>query len=281
LYNGATTIERTLSSICAQTYTDLDIVVVNDGSTDQSERIVNLWRDPRVRLVSKLNAGLSAARNSGSAATQAPFLAFCDADDIWSPRKLEAQMETLSNHPDALVWCWYDEIDANGNVTRLGEMSSEESLESLCRWNFIGNGSSMLVSRRVFEISGGFDTTLKAAEDYSFALQVADKYPVKVVRERLLSYRVTSTNMSSNTRNLYNNLIIVLNRFAAKRPEYKADLDIHRRVAALAYYYRSLDLRDYTAARFFYYELWQQGALCSGLKRNFARSWLKNTFIKK
>ena len=277
MYNGALTIERTLASICTQTYSDLDIVVINDGSTDQSSSVVQRWPDPRVRLITKMNAGVSAARNAGVAATAAPYLAFCDADDIWKPGKLAAQMDMLSNYPDALVWCWYDEIDTDGNVSHLGEMSSEESLDALCRWNIIGaGGSSMLISRRIFNLSSGFDTTLQGAEDYSFALEIAEKYPLKVVRERLLSYRITATNTSSDVRKLYMYLINVLDRFAIKRPEYKADLDVHRRVAAVAYYYRSLQLADYSAARFFYGELAQLGALCAGLRRNFVRSWLKN-----
>lgn len=282
MYNVATTVERTLASICAQSYRDLDIIVVDDGSTDHSASIVQRWHDPRVRVITTENAGVSAARNRGAAATDSRYLAFCDADDVWHSRKLEKQIAAISNSPDALIWCWYDEIDEQGNVSRLGEMSSEETLEALCRWNIIGAlGSSMLVSRRVFELAGGFDTTLQAAEDYSFALETAVRFPVKVIRERLLSYRVTTTNTSSNTRKLYIGLTLVLDRFAVKHPECKADLDIHRRVAALAYYYRSLELGDYAAARFFYKELSQQGALCPGLKRNFARSWLKKIIRKR
>lgn len=275
MYNGAATIEETLASVCNQTHRDLDIVVVNDGSTDQSPNIVQNWPDSRVRLLSQDNAGLSATRNRGAAATDAPYLAFLDADDIWLPRKIEAQLEAISRRPDALIWCWYDEIDEYGKFRRAPDMNPEATLQNLCRWNIVGNGSSMLVSRRAFDASGGFDTSLTAAEDYAFALEVADMFLLEVVPERLMSYRVSSSSMSSDTRKVYDNLNVVLDQFAKKHPEHRADLNIHREVAVLGLYYRSLQVRDFSAARFFYKKLKKHGPLPTGVKRNFVRSWLK------
>src|SRR5437868_1805768 len=94
MFNSERTIGATLQSICAQTHAKLDIVVVDDGSTDGSTAVVESWcgRDPRVRLVRQANAGVAAARNAGVAATSAPFLAFSDADDLWAPAKTEYQL---------------------------------------------------------------------------------------------------------------------------------------------------------------------------------------------
>src|ERR1700750_1680734 len=97
MFNAERTIAGTLASICAQTHHPLDIVVVDDGSTDGSAAIVDGWRarDNRVRLIHQPNAGVASARNAGAAATTAQYLAFVDADDLWAPEKIESQLLLL------------------------------------------------------------------------------------------------------------------------------------------------------------------------------------------
>src|SRR5215510_7071243 len=99
MFNSERTISATLKSICDQTHRNLDIVVVDDGSTDGSAAAVADWRarDPRVRLVQQANAGVAAARNAGAAATTASFLSFIDADDLWAPTKVEHQLAALKD----------------------------------------------------------------------------------------------------------------------------------------------------------------------------------------
>ena len=95
MFNAERTIEATLESVCGQTHRALDIVVIDDGSTDASPSIVaaHADRDPRIRLVQQPNLGVAAARNLGAASTDAEFLAFIDADDLWAPSKIALQLQ--------------------------------------------------------------------------------------------------------------------------------------------------------------------------------------------
>ena len=100
LYNKGTLVRRALNSVLSQTYQNIEVVVVDDGSTDEGPDVVREFSDPRVRLIQQENAGPGAARNRGFQETQAPYLSFLDADDEWMPRFLEVYVESLRLHPD-------------------------------------------------------------------------------------------------------------------------------------------------------------------------------------
>jgi glycosyltransferase involved in cell wall biosynthesis len=179
MFNAASTIEETLVSICSQTYRALDIVVVDDGSKDESAALVSRWedRDPRVRLCCKQNGGVASARNHDVAMTNAPVLAFVDADDIWAPNKIELQMKALRQHQDApaLVYCWFAVIDELGRTLPFQDQPVFEGdiFHNLCRGNFVGNASSMSMTREVFERVGGFDPSLReGCEDLSRTVSI-------------------------------------------------------------------------------------------------------------
>lgn len=285
MYNAARTIEETLASVCAQTYRSLDIVVVDDGSTDASADLIKCWPDQRVRLVRQDNAGVAAARNLGALSTTAPFLAFLDADDIWLPTKIEAQMKVMEANPDNLVWCWYDEIDDASNCSCSPDLSSEETLAALCCWNIVGNGSSILVSRRVFVESGGFDTTLRdrdaqGCEDYSFALRVAEKFPMKVIADRLVGYRISVASMSANTQKMWRSHDLVISEFEAKHPQYAQQFLSNRKNALLSYYYRAIQVKDYKSAVLLLLKAIRMEVAQQRMKRNLLKSWIRFRFAR-
>jgi len=103
LYNKAKYIARAIDSILRQTYQDFEIVVVDDGSTDNGPSIVSSYTDPRIRLIHQVNAGPGAARNRGIQESTAPFLSFLDADDEWMPEFLAKSLRQLCDHPDCAV----------------------------------------------------------------------------------------------------------------------------------------------------------------------------------
>jgi len=239
MYNSVATIDATLRSVCAQSYETLDIVVVDDGGTDGSARIVADWtaRDPRVRLVRKPNGGVAAARNFGAAATDAPYLAFVDSDDLWAPDKIASQMALVADEPDipALVYCWYIHIDGDGRAFPALPHEALEGrvLHDLYRANFVGNGSSMLMPREIFDHVGGFDAGLRAGnaqgcEDLLFLLRAAEAYPFRVVPRYLVGYRVTQENMSSDTLQMLRSFNLVRARFEDKDPSSHAAWEEHR-----------------------------------------------------
>ena len=119
-YNAARYIRQALESVCTQTYRDIEVIVVDDGSRDETPAIVEEFAtsDPRVRLLLQNNAGVGAARNMGLRQAQGVYIAPIDADDIWHPGKLEAQVACMEAHgPETgLVYCWTNIIDSEGRL---------------------------------------------------------------------------------------------------------------------------------------------------------------------
>ncbi|CAN5226187.1 hypothetical protein BH10PSE6_BH10PSE6_00910 [soil metagenome] len=250
MYNSEHTIAATLASICAQTHRRLDVVVVDDGSTDGSARIAEGWcgRDPRVRLIHQGNAGVAAARNAGAATIPARFLAFVDADDIWAPTKIEYQLAALTaGGPSAgLAYCWYATIDQRGRVVSFGPqpLIEGQALRELCQANWIGNGSSLLLRRDAFERAGGYDPSLRArraqgAEDLLMCLRIAEHAEFRVVPRYLVGYRMAPHSMSSDSLQMFRSTELVLQEFLAKYPDYAAEIDGHLQQARTWFAYRA------------------------------------------
>lgn len=239
MHNAQDTIAETLDSICRQTHAALDIVVIDDGSTDRSSLIIaeKARCDPRVRLVHQANAGVAAARNRGAVETEAGILAFVDADDVWAPEKISAQLAALRQCPEpSLVYCWFAQIDASSRAypVYVNRLIEGEVLAEICRNNFVGNGSSLLMPREIFERVGGFDPSLHAnraqgCEDLLFCAAAARLYPFKVVPRYLLGYRITHRNMSSDTARMLRSFDLVAARMKAEIPQHAALWTEHRR----------------------------------------------------
>jgi cellulose synthase/poly-beta-1,6-N-acetylglucosamine synthase-like glycosyltransferase len=238
MFNAERTIRATLTSICRQSHQALDIVVVDDGSTDRSASVVacHARKDRRIRLIRQSNAGVAHARNRGAAYTDAAFLAFVDADDLWAPPKIQLQLRVLQEGGTSagLAYCWYAHIDGDGRISSLYNQPAADGrvLQRLCRTNFVGNGSSMLVRRSAFERAGQFDPSLRArnaqgCEDLLMCLRIAESHEFRVVPQHLVGYRMTNTNMSSDVMQMLRSCEIVLAEFREKYPHFGSDLDAH------------------------------------------------------
>jgi glycosyltransferase involved in cell wall biosynthesis len=208
-FNAADTIVETLVSVSQQTYRNLDIIVVDDGSTDDTSGLVlaHSRRDSRVRLVRKANGGVASARNEGIRSGRGTFVAFVDADDLWHPTKIAKQMPVLlaGGTAMALVYSPFRVIDTQGHVLtsplRFG--ANGWVLYRHFHVNLIGNGSSILVRRDVLDEVGGYDPRLRAAgaegcEDLLLQLRIAARYQFGEVPEYLVGYRRRPDSMSSN-----------------------------------------------------------------------------------
>jgi glycosyltransferase involved in cell wall biosynthesis len=193
-------------------------------------------KDRRIRLLSQSNAGVAHARNSGAAVTDAEFLAFVDADDLWAPSKIALQLRALQEGGASagLAYCWFAHIDEDGRVFSLYNQPDADGrvLQRMCRKNFVGNGSSMLVRRSAFERAGQFDPSLRArhaqgCEDLLMCLRIAESYEFRVVPQHLVGYRMTNDNMSSDVMQMLRSCEIVLAEFREKYPQFGGDLDAH------------------------------------------------------
>jgi glycosyltransferase involved in cell wall biosynthesis len=170
-YNGAAFLEETLRSALAQSYAEVEVVVVDDGSTDSSPEIAR--RFP-VRYIRQPNRGLCEARNVGIRESKGDYLVFLDADDRLKPGAIEAGLRALAQRPDcAMTVGDHMFITADGGylASSTKECSTHSHYEALLKSNFIEMIASVLFRRSIFDEVGGFDATLRVAEDYELYLR--------------------------------------------------------------------------------------------------------------
>ena len=246
-YNAAATLDETLRSLRSQTYRALEIIVVDDGSTDDTRAIAERHAaiDSRVQVVTQDNAGVAAARNTGWHRARSDLIAFVDADDLSAPTRIERQVQVLQQGGErvGLVYCWTARIDSRGRMTGAYQTACSEGdvLAQLVATNFVGNGSAALVRRQALIDAGGFDSGLRAAgaegcEDYLLYFRVAEKYHFAVVPEHLVGYRSLPRNMSSNRARMLRSWLLVLDEIQARHPDHGVELtrSLHRYGSALA-----------------------------------------------
>jgi glycosyltransferase involved in cell wall biosynthesis len=183
-------------SVLAQTFSDFEFVVVDDGSTDGTPAYcAGLARDPRVVVVRQENKGLAAARNTGVRHAKGEYLAFFDDDDVWEPVKLAAQVAFFGDATNAdvgmvLSSAWT--IDANGAVisVRVPRIGNDLYRQMLEEGNIVSCPSAVMVRRTVLEDVGAFDEEMKSLEDFDLWMRIAAKYHVVSLPQALVRYRV-------------------------------------------------------------------------------------------
>lgn len=235
-FNAEATIDETLRSVRSQSYERLEIIVVDDGSTDGTLAVAERHAecDPRITIIRQSNAGVAAARNAGWQAARAEFIAFIDADDLWAPSKVERQLQAMisGGEKTGLVYSWYAWIDAKSRVSVKSApvFHTGDVLDYLFEGNFIGNGSSAMVRREALIAANGFETGLHASgaqgcEDLLFYCRVAETYHFAVVPEYEIGYRYLPNNMSSNMTRMFRSWILVADEMAVRHPDRVALLD--------------------------------------------------------
>jgi glycosyltransferase involved in cell wall biosynthesis len=233
-YNAAETLDETLRSIRSQTHREIEILVVDDGSKDATVEIAqrHAEQDPRLRLISQENAGVAAARNRGIAESKGEVIAPVDADDLWSPDKIERQLRALREGGErvGLVYAWYAHIDSDGNVRGMVRpMESGDVLEPICFGNFVGNGSSALMRKSAVLEAGGYDPSLRArkaqgCEDFLLYFRIAEKYHFALVADSLTGYRQLPNNMSSDHCQMHRSWVIVGQEMHERHPELSREI---------------------------------------------------------
>ena len=234
-YNAEQTISETLRSVLAQTWDPIEVIVVDDGSRDNTAACVLALAaaDSRIRLLRQTNRGVATARNLALAAARGEFVAPLDADDVWAPHKLRRQVECLRASPadTALVYCWWFWIDADGRFLDRSPRWHEQGwvLDRLAEVNFIGNASVPLFTRDAVLRQGGYDARLRdlaaqGCEDWDLALKVAEHHRVAVVPELLVGYRRHPASMSGGCDAMWASGCRVLAELAARQPALPANL---------------------------------------------------------
>jgi glycosyltransferase involved in cell wall biosynthesis len=205
-YNVCNYIEDALSSLECQTFQDFEVLIVNDGSTDNTVDIVQTFveRDSRFKLLHKKNGGLSSARNFGILHATGEYIALLDGDDMYHPSKLANHVTHFQQNLDVgVVYSASKAIRDDGRptfITLSGKPVYSDPLLSLLCKNFVGHGSNGVFRRSLVDEVGGFDETLRSSEDIDFWLRIAATRQWKFYREkRILSYyRVRPSGLSFN-----------------------------------------------------------------------------------
>ncbi len=210
LYNGAAFIAETLASLAAQTLQDAELIVVNDGSTDNSPELVEeICRNSTVpilqslRLITQANQGVAAARNAGIAAARAAWVALIDQDDLWLPHKLERQWQAVSAAPQA-VWHYsaFTRFYASGrDVHKInGSADRVETLRRLVAGELFIPPATALVRTDICRTVGGFDSTIIPSDDWDFFLKLAEQHELAYTPECLVRFRSHPTSTGKRQR---------------------------------------------------------------------------------
>jgi glycosyltransferase involved in cell wall biosynthesis len=212
-FDAAEYIRQALNSVLAQTYQAIEVIVVDDGSSDATSAIVREFvaRDSRVRLVHQSNAGAGAARNVAIRKARGKYIAPLDADDFWFPQKLEKQvacMEQCGNET-GLVYCWSALVDKDSEIQAFSHpyMFEGRLRHVLVLRNIVGNGSVPLFRAAALERVGPYLTRAdqggaQGCEDWDLNLRVAEIYSARVVPEYLVAYRQSSHSMSNKAESM-------------------------------------------------------------------------------
>ncbi|NER34466.1 MAG: glycosyltransferase [Oscillatoria sp. SIO1A7] len=223
VYNGEKTINETIQSVLKQTLSDLEIIVIDDGSQDGTLEIVKGIQDERIKVFSYPNAGLSSSRNRGFSHAVGEFISFLDADDLWLPDKLESQFRALQENPQAaLAYSWTDYIDESGQWLHPGDRITVkgEAYELILLGNFLESGSNALLRREAFTKAGVFDESLVAGEDWDLFIRIAAVgYKFVATEKAQIWYRMTDTSMSSNFSRQEAECLKVINQAFSLAPE--------------------------------------------------------------
>lgn len=247
LYNKSAFIGSTLEHVLQQTYPDYEVIIVNDGSTDDSLDRAKQFSDERIRLFSQGNKGVSAARNYGMTEAKGQYFCFLDADDEWLPNYLENLYKTIQKFPNAGMYCSrYKTKIGKNHFTECQLTDLSENYEGYVQ-DFFKNSyvnrvaltSAVTIDRQVFLEIGGFDVAISSGQDLDYWIRIVLRYPVAICKSITMIYNYLPDNQSLSKTKIGKKSLPDLNQFTIeekKNPSLKKFLDIYRVEYALHFH---------------------------------------------
>lgn len=231
-HDAKTHLPSSVGSVLAQSHPDWELIAVDDGSHDDTLTWLRQQADPRIQVLSQSNQGVSAARNAGLSKARGTYIAFLDSDDTWDAGFLRAMVNAVQAEPDAvLAYCGWQNVGLPGGRGQpfvppdYENDAKAETLFNGCRWPI----HAVLVKREAVLAAGGFDTSLKNAEDYALWLRVAIQALIVRVPEVLACYHFHGNGQASTKRaRAALQLLQAQERFLAEQPAFLARLGPQR-----------------------------------------------------
>lgn len=191
LYNKANYIENTLKSVLNQTFTDYEIIVINDESTDNSEALANKFNDKRIQIYNQKNQGVSVARNLGIEKSKGKLIAFLDADDYWFPHHLQELFDLYHNYPGCGIYCSRYKIRVAKNHFQIPKhYEIDKSFTGIVRDYFFSNRpfritwtSSLAIPKEILEEFGGFSPDVTNGQDLELWTKIGIHYKVAITNK--------------------------------------------------------------------------------------------------
>lgn len=218
-YNYAHYLEGCMQSILAQTYQNFEIILIDDGSTDETPDIARKFQAvPNFFYVRQSNSGQARATNRGIELARGTYVAFLDADDAWLPEKLEKQIALFDQPRVGVVYNRLREMDPEGNILEVGPVGRrwQPQAGSVIKWllfeNFVPFSSS-IVRKQCLQELGGLDESLSMVTDWDLWLRLSMHWEFDYVDEHLLLYRRGHSQMSANSATMRACADLILNRF--------------------------------------------------------------------
>ncbi len=235
VYNKEKFVSKTIESVLNQTFTDYEIIIVNDGSTDQSEAKISAFKDNRVQYFSKENQGVAFARNFGIEKATSDFICFLDADDLWYPNFLETMHRFTAEFSEQKVFAAAIEIETKNKLIKAHySISATSDFEIV---NFFDASqkecvlwtSSVCIHKSVFEKVGNFDTNIKHGEDTEMWIRIGLKYPIVFIWKILARYVYDAESISRNSNYFFESYTFEKYASAEKKnPALKKYMDLNR-----------------------------------------------------
>ena len=201
VYNAAPFVAAAITSILEQTFTDFELIIVNDGSTDGSSAVISAFLDPRIRTITQVNQGISAALNTGLALARGEFIARQDADDLSLPERLEKQVAYLRAHPDVgLLGTWATIIDKEGvQLDTLEHATDDDGIRFALLFDTPFVHASAMFRKSLINEIGGYDPDTAIFEDHNLWSRMIQSTRGANIPEHLMKYRLVDSGLMQST----------------------------------------------------------------------------------